>query len=293
MNATTSIDPTKESAATLFGQLLAAVTPRPIAFVSTIDKEGKVNISPFSFFNAFSVNPPILIFSSSRRVRDATNKHTIENIREVGEVVVNTVNFPMVEQMSLASTEYAKGVNEFVKAGLTQVESDLVKPPRVGESPVAMECKVQQIIEAGQNGGAGNIVILEVVKIHIQNKYLDKDGKIDTTKLDMVGRMGGNWYCRASGDALFEIPKPLRTKGIGIDQLPDYIKNSDLLTGNQLGRLGNIEHLPTDEVIIAYRLQLGFNKNEVSKQLLFEKGIELLNDGKALEALKMLMIFGS
>ena len=290
MNAITTIDPKTLPVAAMFGQIVAAISPRPIAFVSTVDKEGNVNISPFSFFNAFSANPPILIFSSSRRVRDGSNKHTIENIREVGEIVVNTVNYPMVEQMSLASTEYDKGVNEFIKAGLTQVESDLVKPPRVEESPVAMECRVQQIIEAGPDGGAGNIVIAEVVRIHIQNKYLDQDGKVDPTKLDMVGRMGGNWYCRASGDALFEIPKPIRTKGIGIDQLPDHIKNSDLLTGNQLGRLGNIEHLPTTEEMAAFRAQFDFQENNTSKQLLIEKGIALLEQGKTLEALKMLMI---
>lgn len=290
MDSITTIDPKNESIASLYGQMLSAVTPRPIAFVSTIDKEGNVNISPFSFFNAFSINPPILIFASAKRVRDNTNKDTLENIREVGEAVISTVNFPMVEQMSLTSTEYAKGVNEFVKAGLTQVESDLVKPPRVGESPIAMECKLLQIIEAGPDGGAGNIVIVEVLRIHIQNKYLDETGKIDPTKLDMVGRMGGNWYCRVSGDSLFEIPKPLRTKGIGIDELPDHIKNSDLLTGNQLGRLGNIELLPTNEEIAAYRVQIIVQEEKPSKQLLFEKGIALLEQGKTLEALKMLMI---
>lgn len=290
MNSITTITPSEESVPTIYAQLLGAITPRPIAFISTVDKEGNVNISPFSFFNAFSISPPILIFTSARRLRDNSNKHTLENIREVGEVVVNTVDFPMVEQMSLASTEYAKGVNEFVKAGLTQVESEVVKPPRVAESPVAMECKVQQVIEAGQHGGAGNIIIVEILKIHVQTKYLDEKGIIDTTKLDMVGRMGGNWYCRASGDALFEIPKPLRTKGIGIDQLPDYIRNSDLLTGNQLGRLGNIEHLPTSEVITAYRSEINFTETKEEKELLFKKGLDQLDQGKAIEALKILMI---
>lgn len=298
MKSTTTIDPTEIPTAKLYSYLVSSVAPRPIAFVSTIDKKGQVNISPFSFFNAFSANPPLVIFSSSRRVRDGTNKHTIENIHEVKEVVINTVNYPMVEQMSLASTEYEKGVNEFIKAGLTEVPSDLVAPPRVAQSPVAMECIVEQIIEAGTEGGAGNIVIARVVKIHIQDQFLDQDGNIDTLQLDMVGRMGGSWYCRASGDALFEIPKPLRTKGIGVDQLPQHIRESDILTGNQLARLANIEQLPSRDTVSSFlemtpQLLSLINKNakgsqELSK-LIHHQAIALLEGGKTEEALMTLM----
>lgn len=293
MSNITSFDPADIATPKLFGHIVGSVSPRPIAFVSTIDKAGNINLSPFSFFNAFSANPPLVIFSCSRRVRDATNKHTIANIREVGEVVVNTVNYPMVEQMSLASTEYDKGVNEFVKAGFTQVASDVVAPPRVGESPVAMECVVEQVIEAGTGGGAGNIVIARVVKMHIQNQYLDENGMLDTQKLDMVGRMGGSWYCRASGDALFEIPKPLRTKGIGVDQLPEHIRNSHELTGNQLGRLANIEQLPTAQEVQAYT-----QTNEQLQAILKQDNAltaattlasTLLAQGHTLEALMCLM----
>ena len=202
------IDPANLPTAELHSYLLAAVAPRPIAFASTIDEKGNVNLSPFSFFNVFSANPPVMIFSPARRGRDNTTKHTYENLLKVPETVINIVNHAMVEQMSLASTEYAKGVNEFAKAGFTQIDSDKVKPPRVGEAPVAFECMVDDIIELGQEGGAGNLMISRVVMLHIQDEYLGANGKLDTTKLDLVGRMGGSWYCRASGDALFEIPKP-------------------------------------------------------------------------------------
>ncbi len=248
-----TISPKEVSTAEFHSYLLSAVAPRPIAFASTIDRAGNINLSPFSFFNAFGANPPILIFSPARRVRDNTTKHTLENVREIGEVVINVVNYAMVEQTSLASTEYEKGVNEFVKAGFTQVPSTLVKPPRVGESPVAFECKVLQIIETGSQGGAGNLIICEVVLAHIKEDILDEKGKIDTRKIDLVGRMGAEWYCRANGDALFEIPKPLLTKGIGIDQLPEEIRNSLVLTGNNLGRLANVEKLPTPTEIANYQ----------------------------------------
>jgi flavin reductase (DIM6/NTAB) family NADH-FMN oxidoreductase RutF len=248
-----TISPKEVSTAEFHSYLLSAVAPRPIAFASTIDRAGNINLSPFSFFNAFGANPPILIFSPARRVRDNTTKHTLENVREISEVVINVVNYAMVEQTSLASTEYEKGVNEFVKAGFTQVPSTLVKPPRVGESPVAFECKVLQIIETGSQGGAGNLIICEVVLAHIKEDILDEKGKIDTRKIDLVGRMGAEWYCRANGDALFEIPKPLLTKGIGIDQLPEEIRNSSVLTGNNLGRLANVEKLPTTTEIANYQ----------------------------------------
>lgn len=228
----------------LHSYLVASVAPRPIAFASTIDSAGNVNLSPFSFFNVFSSNPPIMVFSPARRGRDHTNKHTFENIKQVPETVINLVNFAIVEQMSLASTEYERGVNEFVKAGFTQVGSQKVGPPRVGEAPVAFECRVDKVIELGQGGGAGNLVISRVVMVHIKKEYLDDTGELDTTRLDLVGRMGGSWYCRASGKALFEIPKPLRTMGIGVDQLPEAIRNSKVLTGNNLGRLANVQQLP-------------------------------------------------
>jgi flavin reductase (DIM6/NTAB) family NADH-FMN oxidoreductase RutF len=197
----------------------------------------------------FGANPPIVIFSPARNGRTNTNKHTFENVKETQECVINIVNYPMVEQMSLASTGYDKGVNEFEKAGFTELESELVKAPRVKEAPVQMECKVMQIIETGDGGGAGNLVICEVVKLHINEAYLDKDGKIDSVKMDLVARMGGSWYCHATPDAMFEIPKPLQTKGIGVDALPDAIRNSEVLSGNNLGRLGNMETVPSAEEI--------------------------------------------
>jgi flavin reductase (DIM6/NTAB) family NADH-FMN oxidoreductase RutF len=225
--------------------LLGAIAPRPIAFASTIDKAGNINLSPFSFFNCFGANPPILVFSPARRGRDNTTKHSYENVLEVPEVVINIVNYAMVQQMSLASTEYPKGVNEFIKAGFTQVPSSVVKPPRVGESPAAFECKVLDVIKTGDQGAAGNLVICEVVLAHINDNILDTDGKVDPFKLDAVARMGGDWYCRANGDALFKVPKPLDKIGIGIDQLPEHIRTSTILTGNDLGMLANVEQIPS------------------------------------------------
>jgi len=289
-----TISPKDVSVADFHSYFLSAVAPRPIAFASTIDKDGNINLSPFSFFNAFGANPPILIFSPARRVRDNTTKHTLENVKEVGEVVINIVNYAMVEQTSLASTEYDKGVNEFVKAGFTQVTSTLVKPPRVGESPVAFECKVLQIIETGTGGGAGNLIICEVVLAHIKEDILDEKGKIDTRKIDLVGRMGGEWYCRANGDALFEIPKPLLTKGIGIDQLPSFIKNSSVLTGNNLGRLANVEQLPSDDEIQNFDdVDTKHIMNTVSasdlQNALHKHAQKLLEQGKIREAWLTLM----
>lgn len=242
-----SINPKDITVPELHSHLLSAIAPRPIAFASTVDKDGNVNLSPFSFFNVFGANPPIVIFSPARNGRTNTNKHTFENAKETNECVINIVNYPMVEQMSLASTGYDKGVNEFVKAGFTEIASELVKAPRVKEAPVQLECKVQQIIETGDGGGAGNLVICEVVKLHINEEFLDADGKIDSVKMDLVARMGGSWYCHATPEAMFEIPKPLLTKGIGVDALPEAIRNSDVLSGNNLGRLGNLEAIPTTE----------------------------------------------
>lgn len=249
-----TINPKEIPVGKMHSYLLGAVAPRPIAFASTIDKDGNVNLSPFSFFNCFGANPPILVFSPARRGRDNTTKHSYENVLEVPEVVINMVNYNMVQQASLASTEYPKGVNEFVKAGFTQVSSTLVKPPRVGESPVAFECKVLQVIKTGEQGAAGNLVICEVVLVHIKEDVLDGEGKIDPFKLDAVARMGGDWYCRANGDALFKVPKPLDKIAIGIDQLPEHIRNSKILTGNDLGMLANVERIPfidSSQIVVA------------------------------------------
>ena len=243
-----SIDPKAISPTQLQAYLQGAVGPRPIAFASTIDKNGNPNLSPFSFFNVFSSNPPILIFSPARRVRDNSVKHTLINAESTREVVINIVNFDMVQQASLSSTEYADGVNEFLKSGLTQVPSDMVKPFRVAESPVQFECKVNEIIALGDDGGAGNLVICEVLKIHIDENILDEKGNIDQHKIDLVARMGGNWYSRAN-KGLFEVPKPLTTLGIGVDKIPNFIKESKVFSGNDLGMLGNIEALPVKEEV--------------------------------------------
>ena len=242
------IDPKEIPVPKMHSYLLGAVAPRPIAFASTIDKAGNINLSPFSFFNVFSANPPILIFSPSRRGKNNTTKHTYENVLEVPEVVINIVNFAIVQQASLSSTEYEKDVNEFIKSGLTPVESDRVKPPRVEESPVSFECKVNQVIPLGDQGGAGNLVICEVLLMHVKDDILDEDGKIDQSKLDAVARMGGDYYCRAQGDAIFKVPKPLATIGIGFDQIPEVIRKSNVLTGNDLGMLGNVEQLPSRDL---------------------------------------------
>jgi len=243
-----SFEPNTLPTQQLHSYLLSAVAPRPIAFASTIDSEGNPNLSPFSFFNVFSSNPPILIFSPNRRVRDNTPKHTLENVEVVKEVVINVVNYDIVQQASLSSTEYDKGVNEFSKTGLTMLKSDLVKPFRVAESPVQFECKVNDIIKLGTEGGAGNLIICEVVKFHISEDVLDENKMIIQEKLDLVARAGGNYYNRAK-KGFFEIPKPNRNLGIGVDSMPDSVRNSMILTGNDLGMLGNIEKLPTEAEI--------------------------------------------
>lgn len=240
-----TVIPSEISAVQLQTIMQTAVSPRPIALASTIDKDGNYNLSPFSFFNMFSTVPPILIFSPSRRVRDNTTKHTLENIQEVQEVVIGTVNFPIVQQISLASTEYEDGVNEFIKSGLTMKDADLVTPKLIEECPVNFECKVLEIKALGDKGGAGNLVICEVQKIHIREEYLDETGNLDQKKLDMVARLGSNWYSRNNENNLFEVPKPLVTKGIGFDLLPDAIKYSKVFTGNDLGMLANVEILPS------------------------------------------------
>jgi flavin reductase (DIM6/NTAB) family NADH-FMN oxidoreductase RutF len=238
-----TIHPSDTPTAKLHGYLLSAVAPRPIALASTIDAEGNPNLSPFSFFNVFSANPPILIFSPARRVRNNTTKHTLENARATGEVVINVVSYSIVQQTSLSSTEYEQGVNEFEKAGFSMISSEKVRPFRVKESPVQFECKVKEIKELGDQGGAGNLIICEVVCMHIDEDVLDEKGNIDQVKLDLVARAGGSYYSRAR-DSFFEIPKPILQKGIGVDQLPENIRNSEVLTGNDLGMLGNVERLP-------------------------------------------------
>jgi flavin reductase (DIM6/NTAB) family NADH-FMN oxidoreductase RutF len=226
-----------------------AIAPRPICFASTIDLEGNINLSPFSFFNMFSTKPPICIFSPSRRVRDNTTKHTLENVLQVKECVINIVDYDMVQQTSLASTEYMKGINEFEKAGFTMLKSDLVKPPRVAEAPVQFECVVNQVIPLGNTHGAGNLVLAEVKLIHLKEEILDASGKIDQEKINLVARLGGDWYCRVTKDNLFKVAKPLTKLGIGVDSLPQSIRLSKVLTGNDLGMLGNVEQLPSDEEI--------------------------------------------
>ena len=227
--------------------LQTAIAPRPIALASTIDKDGNVNLSPFSFFNMFSSNPPVVIFSPARRVRDNTTKHTLENVLEVPEVVIGIVNYKIVQQISLSSTEYGKEVNEFVKAGLTMKDADVVQPKLIEECPVNLECKVLEVKHLGTEGGAGNLVICEVIKIHVREEYLNEQGTLDQKKLDLVARLGGNWYSRNNANNLFEVPKPLVTKGIGFDRLPDSIKLSTIFTGNDLGMLANTEELPSGD----------------------------------------------
>jgi flavin reductase (DIM6/NTAB) family NADH-FMN oxidoreductase RutF len=248
------IDPKEITPAKMHAYLLGAVTPRPIAFASTVDEYGNVNLSPFSFFNCFGSNPPILIFSPARKGRDNTTKHTYENVLKVSEVVINVVSFNMVQQSSLASTEYPREVNEFEKAGFTEEKSFKVKPPRVKESPVSFECKVLQVIPTGDKGGAGNLVICEVLLMHISDQVLDEEGRIDPFKLDAVARLGGDYYCRVQAESIFKVPKPLDKLGIGVDQIPSSIRYSKVLTGNDLGILGNVEKLP-DESSVYSRLQ--------------------------------------
>lgn len=266
-----SINPHDLSSAQLQAYLQSAVAPRPIAFASTMNAKGQPNLSPFSFFNVFSSNPPILIFSPARRVRDNSIKHTLSNVKELQEVVINVVDYALVQQMSLSSTDYAEGVNEFVKAGLTPIPSMLVKPYRVQEAPVQFECKVNQVIALGDQGGAGNLVICEVVKIHISEAIVDEKGAIVQEKLDLVARLGGNWYSRANA-GLFEVPKPLTTLGIGVDAIPDFIKNSGMFTGNDLGLLANVAALPSPaEVTIFvkenFELKAVLSADDPTKQL--------------------------
>lgn len=299
MDGIRTFDPDKLSLRNLHHQFLAAVAPRPIAFASTIDADGKVNLSPFSYFNVFSTKPPVMIFSPARSGRDLSHKHTYENVLEVPEVCINMVNYDMVQQMSLSSTAYPKGVNEFDKAGFTALPSQQIRPPRVGESPVSFECRVDKVIELGQEGGSGNLVISRVLLIHVNEKYLDPEGQIDTCKLDLVGRMGGPWYTRASGSALFKVPKPLSSLGIGVDQLPSHVRLSKILTGNDLGILGNQKSIPDDSIIDQSKNQPEVRSILANEGLGREDRIEalhllasrLLKEQKAEEALAVLFAY--
>jgi flavin reductase (DIM6/NTAB) family NADH-FMN oxidoreductase RutF len=274
--------------------LLAGIAPRPIAFVSTVNPEGVPNLSPFSFFNVFGVNPTTLIFSPSRRGRDGTTKNTLENVKVVPEAVVNVVTFEMVNQASLASTEYPEGVDEFVKAGLTKIPSEMIRPFRVKESPVQLECRVRDIIETGSGGGAANLVICEILLVHISEDILDENGTIDQHKIRLVGRMGKDHYVKAFGDALFQVEKPLQKLGIGIDALPEPIRFSKYLTGNELGQLGNLEKLPSDEELATVRdsaeIQAIFESFCDYQPELVRLAKSYLESGHAYEALKLLMI---
>lgn len=286
-----SILPGEVSTNRLHGYLLGAVGPRPIAFASTKDDKGRPNLSPFSFFNVFSANPPILIFSPARRVRDNTTKHTLENVLKVREVVINIVDYNMVQQMSLASTEYAEGENEFVKAGLTMLESDLVEPYRVAESPVQFECKVNKVEPLGKEGGAGNLIFSEVLKIHLDTSVLDENENIDPYKIDQVARMGGNWYTRAV-EGLFEVPKPLSTLGIGVDRIPEDIRFSKILTGNDLGKLGNVQKIPSLEKVAVFKqdnIELQSIVDDQDRNKLHLMAQEYLNQNDVLSAWKILL----
>ncbi|SMC43771.1 flavin reductase family protein [Cellulophaga tyrosinoxydans] len=286
-----SVLPNELTTANLHGYLLGAVGPRPIAFASTLNENGKPNLSPFSFFNVFSSNPPILIFSPARRVRDNTTKHTLDNVLKTKEVVINVVNYAMVQQMSLSSTEYPEGENEFKKAGLTMVKSDVVKPYRVGESPVQFECKVTKVEALGKEGGAGNLIFSEVVKIHVDKSILDANGSIDQHKIDLVARMGGNWYSRANS-GLFEVPKPLSSLGIGVDVIPEEIRLSTILTGNDLGMLGNIEKIPTASEVAEFintNMELRALLSADDKKQLHKRAQEYLHKNDVLSAWKVLL----
>lgn len=293
-----TVNPEEISVPQLHGYILGSIAPRPIAFASTIDGEGNPNLSPFSFFNAFSVNPPILIFSPARRAKDNSTKHTYENAKEVDEVVINVVNYDLVEQASLSSSDFAKGVNEFEKAGLTPIASEKVKPFRVKESPVQIECKVNQIIELGEDGGAGNLVICQILLMHIDESILAESGAIDPQKIDLVSRMGGNWYNRASGDSLFQIQKPLGIAGIGIDGIPEEIRNSAILTGNELAMLGGVEKIPDQftnkqdsESYLLKKLEDVQDSSEITEESVHLRAKEMLQNNEIEDSWTILLAY--
>ncbi len=290
-----TIIPGNVSVGTLHQYLLGGVVPRPIALAGTVDLQGNFNLSPFSFFNVFGANPPIMIFSPSRRVRDNTPKHTLENVREVPEVMIHIVDYDMVEQMSLSSTEYEKGIDEYIKAGFQTIPGDQIRPRRITGAPVAFECKVTNVIETGQEGGAGNLIISEVVCIHVREDLLDENGMIDPLKMDVVCRLGGDWYGRVNADNMFEIPKPIRSKGIGFDQLPDFIMESRLFTGNQLARLANVESLPGKEDLeegkkVLQLIEQEANDKRTKNHLLMQLIYDCIERNEVMQALTLLYI---
>lgn len=280
--------------------LLGAVGPRPIAFASTIDINGIPNLAPFSFFNVFSANPPVLIFSPARSGRTGEAKDTYHNVKNVPEAVINIVNYDIVHQVSLASSPYPADINEFEKAGFTPLQSETVRPFRVAESPVQLECKVNEVVELGQGGGAGNLIICEVTRIHIRQDILDENGMIDQLKIDLVSRMGGNWYCRSDKNSMFEITKPITTCGVGFDQLPADILNSTVLTANNLGQLAGITEIPNETDVNEYKLLelselfLSLEDNPVELELeLHRYAQKLLSEEKLEEAWMTLLSFNN
>ena len=295
-----TIDPAELGNPKTHHYLLGAVGPRPICFASTIDQDGVPNLAPFSFFNVFSSNPPVAIFSPARSGRTGKQKDTYNNVKIIPEVVINVVNYSIVEKMSLASSPYDPDVDEFIKSGLTPIESETVKPFRVKESPVQMECEVFNVMELGETGGAGNLIMCKIKKIHINEDILDENQMIDQEKIDLVSRMGGNWYCRADANSMFEIAKPITTCGIGIDNIPDDILNSKVLTGNDLGKLGGIEALPAETEVNEHKLvalselfiDLEDQPSELEKKLHL-KAQALLKEDKLIEAWKTLLTFNN
>ena len=294
-----SLDPKELTQPKLHQYLLGAIGPRPIAFASTLDAEGRSNLAPYSFFNVFSSNPPILIFSPARRGRDNTTKHTLENALVTKECVINIVNYAMVEQMSLASTEYPEGVSEFEKTGLTPIASEVVKPYRVKEAPVQFECKINDVVALGTQGGAGNLVICEVVRIHVSEDILDEDGRISPVKIDQVARMGGHFYTRAN-QGLFQLPQPMTQVGIGFDKMPEDVRTSQVLTGNELAQLAGVEALPNETEVNEYKLteladmfmEYEGKASELEQQL-HQKAKALVADKKITEAWMTLLAFNN
>ncbi len=295
-----TINPSEIPVPKLHHYLLGAVGPRPIAFASTIDEDGNDNLAPFSFFNVFSANPPIMVFSPARSGRTNQTKDTYNNVKVVPEVVINVVNYDIVQQMSLASSPFSAEISEFEKAGFTALESETIQPKRVSESPVQFECKVIEVKELGDQGGAGNLVICEVLRIHLDEAVLDGNGMIDQHKIDLVSRMGGNWYCRADESSMFEITKPITSIGIGFDQLPEDIRSSSILTGNDLGQLGGIVELPNETDVNEYKLielsDLFISLEDTPIELeneLHNRAKELLKENKLDEAWMTLLAFNN
>ncbi len=286
-----TIDPKDIPLGRMHSYLQSTVIPRPIAFASTVDDQGHPNLSPFSFYNTFGSHPPTLVFSPSRRVRDNTTKHTLHNVLSVPEVVIHVVSYAMVEQTSLASCEYPQGVNEFIKAGFTEVPSTKVRPPRIAEAPIAMECVVRQVVELGKEGGAGNLVVCEVVLMHIREEVLDGDGKIDPMKLDAVARLGGDQYLRMIPGSIFTVPKPNDKLGIGFDHLPAAIRNSDVLTGNDLARLANIGELPSAESVMMFSQQKDVQSVVAGGESAVHRFAKaLLEQGRVADAWRVLLV---